>query len=188
MMESGIDRGWLTGVRRVDSPNCDDRPDATDIDLVVIHGISLPPGRYGGPHIDQLFTNTLDERVDPYFSVIAGLKVSAHLLIQRDGTITQYVSFDCRAWHAGLSSFAGRDCCNDFSIGIELEGCDDQPYDDNQYSALVSVLRILMNQFPAITRERICGHCMIAPDRKTDPGPAFDWVRLHEMLAIDMNV
>lgn len=174
--------GWLNGVRRVPSPNCDERPPDTDIELVVIHGISLPPGKFGGPYIDQLFTNTLDREQDPYFETIVDLQVSAHALIGRDGSLTQYVPFQRRAWHAGQSCYADREGCNDFSIGIELEGTDDQPYTAEQYQSLAALLRTLMSIYPGIVPERICGHSDIAPGRKTDPGPAFDWTYLHGLL------
>jgi len=182
-MQAGLEGGWLVNARQVVSPNCDERSAAATIDLVVIHGISLPPGHFGGPYIDQLFTNSLDISADPFFTEIEGLQVSAHALIHRDGSVTQYVPFDRRAWHAGQSCFDGRDGCNDFSIGIELEGCDDQPYEPLQYQALVTLLRLLMRCYPAITPQRVCGHSDIAPGRKTDPGPAFDWDRLHHLLA-----
>lgn len=173
--------------RQVHSPNCDERPSDGIIDLIVVHAISLPPGRYGGPYIDQLFTNSLDRDADPYFAEIADLQVSAHVLIRRDGSVTQYVPFDRRAWHAGQSCFDGRDGCNDFSIGIELEGCDDQPYDSLQYQVLAQLLRLLMLCYPAVTPERICGHCDVAPGRKTDPGPSFDWPRLQQLLGMPMT-
>ena len=181
-MQKIIEDGWLDGVRRVPSPNCDERPADAEIDLVVIHGISLPPGEFGGPYIDQLFTNTLDRDQDRYFATIADLQVSAHALIRRDGTLTQYVPFQRRAWHAGQSRYADREACNDFSIGIELEGTDDQPYTAEQYQALAILLRVLISNYPGIVAERICGHCDIAPDRKTDPGPAFDWSHLYNLL------
>jgi AmpD protein len=181
-MQKGIDNGWLHGARRIVSPNSDERPPGTEIDLVVIHGISLPPGVYGGPYIDQLFTNTLSRDHDPYFDAIADARVSAHVMIRRDGSLTQYVPFERRAWHAGPSSFAGRDCCNDFSIGIELEGVDDQPYGPEQYQALASLLGVLMLTYPGIQPGRVCGHSDIAPGRKTDPGPAFDWRHLRNLL------
>jgi AmpD protein len=181
-MQAEIEGGWWVKARQVVSPNCDDRPDPNNIDLVVIHGISLPPGQFGGPYIDQLFTNNLDAHADPYFAEIQGLQVSAHVLIHRDGSVTQYVPFDRRAWHAGQSCFDGQDCCNDYSIGIELEGCDDQLYEPQQYQMLARLLPVLMRCYPAITPERICGHSDIAPGRKTDPGPAFDWARLHRLL------
>lgn len=142
---------------------------------MVVHGISLPPGHYGGPYIDQLFTNTLDENEHDYFREIGGLRVSAHLLIDRGGELTQYVPFSKRAWHAGASCFGDRAGCNDFSIGIELEGCDDEPYEPIQYERLAGVVSTLRARWPGITRDRMVGHCHIAPERKTDPGPAFDW-------------
>jgi len=166
---------WLAGVRHRLSPNRDDRPDPGDISLLVIHGISLPPKRYGGGYVDQLFLNTLDPDEHPYFTDIAGKPVSAHVFIDRQGKVTQYVPFSQRAWHAGQSGFQGRSCCNDFSIGIELEGCDDQPYTSDQYEQLVAITRLLQAQWPAIEKQHIVGHCHIAPGRKTDPGPAFDW-------------
>lgn len=187
-MQEGIERGWLVGVRRLESPNWDERPTlngelgAPAIDLVVVHGISLPPGQFGGPWIDQLFTNTLDSEADPFFVEIKGLQVSAHVLIRRDGLMTQYVSFDYRAWHAGDSCFSGRHDCNDFSIGVELEGCDDQAYAMAQYQSLASLLQLLMQYYPDITSERICGHSDIAPGRKTDPGPSFDWPQLRQLM------
>ena len=182
-MQAQIENGWLLNARQVASPNCDERPGDGHIDLIVVHGISLPPGCFGGPYIDQLFTNSLDCSVDPYFAEIKGLQVSAHVLIHRDGSVTQYVPFDRRAWHAGQSCFDGRDGCNDYSIGIELEGCDDQPYEPLQYQALATLVTLLMQCYPAITPERVCGHSDIAPGRKTDPGPAFDWSQLHRLLA-----
>jgi AmpD protein len=177
-----IERGWLWPARRVESPNWDERPAGAEIDLVVIHGISLPPGRFGGPWIDALFTNTLASDAHPYFQRVADLRVSAHLLIRRDGEIVQYVPFHRRAWHAGRSSFAGREGCNDFAVGIELEGTDDIPYTGSQYARLSTVIRALMEAYPAITSERITGHAQIAPDRKTDPGPVFDWPKLWRAL------
>jgi len=161
-------------VRRCPSPNQDDRPDG-EISLVVIHNISLPPGRFGTGHIDALFTNRLDPGAHPYFTTIAGLRVSAHLLIDRHGDLTQYVPFHRRAWHAGRSRFRGRERCNDFSIGIELEGCDDVPYEAIQYRRLAQIVRLLLDHYPDLSPDKITGHSDIAPDRKTDPGPAFDW-------------
>jgi N-acetyl-anhydromuramoyl-L-alanine amidase len=165
---------WLTGARIVASPNCDDRPENMNIDLLVIHGISLPPKEYGGCYIDQLFTNTLDTAVHPYFSQICELRVSSHLLIDRKGEVTQYVPFNKRAWHAGESSFDGRKQCNDFSIGIELEGCDEENYCEAQYYSLAKVTDLICQRWQKITKDRIVGHSDIAPGRKTDPGPAFD--------------
>lgn len=181
-MRINTDTGLLEGARQLPSSNCDDRPPDTVIDLVVIHGISLPPGEFGGPWIDALFTNTLDSNAHPFFQKIEALRVSAHLLIRRDGEIVQYVSLQRRAWHAGQSAFLGRERCNDFSIGVELEGADTVPYTDSQYRCLTGVIIALQQAYPAITQERITGHCDIAPGRKNDPGPAFDWKRLRELL------
>ncbi len=184
-MNYRIDAGWLAPVRRVPSPNCDERPADTPVDLLVIHNISLPPGEYGGPWIDALFTNALDHESHEFFAGLRGLRVSAHLLIDRAGQVTQYVPFHLRAWHAGESCFRKRARCNDFSIGIELEGCDHSPYEDVQYRRLAAIVRTLMRYFPHIERDRLVGHCDIAPQRKTDPGPAFDWSYLHALLAWD---
>ncbi|MBV1787114.1 1,6-anhydro-N-acetylmuramyl-L-alanine amidase AmpD [Marinobacterium sp. D7] len=172
----------LVGAEYCASPNCNERPQA-EISLLVIHNISLPPGQFGGAGIRQLFTNCLDPDEHPYYREIHQLEVSAHLLIDRAGSITQFVPFDKRAWHAGRSSFQGREACNDFSIGIELEGDDDTPYSDSQYAVLVEVTRALMASYPAIKPERICGHSDIAPGRKTDPGSAFDWQRYRQAIA-----
>lgn len=176
----------LPRARRVPSPNWDERPVGTRVDLLVIHGVSLPPGEFGGPWIDALFQNRLDPQAHPYFGPIAGLKVSSHLLIRRDGELIQYVDLTKRAWHAGVSSFQGRERCNDFSIGIELEGTDDLPYASSQYQVLAEVSRTILTRFPAITPDRIVGHSDIAPGRKTDPGPAFDWERYRRLLAAGM--
>lgn len=180
-----VDRatGLLVGAAWHASPHCDDRPPEQIIDLLVLHGISLPPGEFGGPWIDQLFTGTLDHTAQPDFAALAGLRVSAHLLIRRDGTVIQYVPLHRRAWHAGESNFEGRTACNDFSIGIELEGTDTLPYDAAQYQALTRVLPAVLAAYPHITRSRIVAHSAIAPGRKTDPGPAFDWSRLQSLLA-----
>ena len=186
--ESGSGAGspdWFPGARRLPSPNQDARPEGEQVSLLVIHGISLPPGEFGGGWIDALFTNRIDPEAHPYFRRLAGLQVSAHLLIDRRGRLTQYVPFGRRAWHAGQSRFDGREACNDFSIGIELEGTDRVPYTAEQYACLARVSRWLMQRFPAITRERIVGHCHIAPGRKTDPGPAFDWHRYRRLLEIE---
>jgi AmpD protein len=174
-------RGWLRGVERISSPNCDDRPAGMPIDLVVIHAISLPPGRYGGGHVQRLFCNELDLGADPYFTEIADLRVSAHLLIERDGAPTQFVPFNRRAWHAGVSEFEGRPRCNDFSIGIELEGTDSEPFVDAQYAALNTALAALIAAYPI---RAVRGHSDVAPGRKTDPGPFFDWARLTLPAAI----
>lgn len=177
-----IDNGWLSSAARVPSPNYNSRPDSADISLLVIHNISLPPGRFGGGHIEQLFTNCLDPNEDDYFASICQLEVSAHLLIDREGEITQFVPFTARAWHAGESCFQQRENCNDFSIGIEMEGADDIAYTDAQYRALAEVTRMLCKQYQMINPDRIVGHSEIAPGRKTDPGPAFDWNRYRQML------
>jgi len=169
---------YLQGARWQPSPNCDRRPAGTAIDMIVIHGISLPPGHFGGPHIEALFCNRLDAAGHPYFADIAHLKVSAHLLVRRDGSVIQFVPFGMRAWHAGASVFCGRPRCNDFSIGIELEGSDHTAYDRRQYRALNPMLAELMGRWPTITPRRIVGHCHISPGRKTDPGPAFDWAKV----------
>lgn len=174
--------GLLDAARQCPSPNRDARPDARDIALVLIHGISLPPGEFGGAAIDRLFTNTLDPEEHPYFAEIAYLRVSAHLLIRRDGEIVQYVPFHERAWHAGRSSWLGRAQCNDFAVGIELEGADDVPYADIQYRCLAQVVGALATAYPDVTTTRLAGHCDVAPGRKTDPGPAFDWNRLAALL------
>ncbi len=178
-----IDReGWLTQATRCHSPNQDERPTDAVVDLLVIHNISLPPGEFGGPWIDDLFHNRLNRGAHPYFEEIADLKVSAHLLIRRDGKLIQYVPLHRRAWHAGPSCFEGREQCNDYSIGIELEGTDDAPYTPEQYLTLAKTTREILAAFPAITTERIKGHSDIAPGRKSDPGPAFDWRRFHQLL------
>jgi len=173
--------GLLNGARQVPSPNCDDRPQI-DADLIVVHGISLPPGDFGGPWIDQLFTNRLPADAHPFFAEIAGRQVSSHLLIRRDGEVVQYVPFHRRAWHAGVSSYQGRERCNDFSIGIELEGTDEIAYEPAQYRVLSGVIWQLLAAYPALSAARIAGHSDIAPGRKTDPGPTFDWVRLRAMM------
>jgi N-acetyl-anhydromuramoyl-L-alanine amidase len=174
--------GYLRGARQRPSPNQDERPDPADVSLLVIHNISLPPGEFGGPWIDALFANALDPAAHPYFATIHALRVSAHLCIFRDGRVTQYVPFRRRAWHAGASRFGGRERCNDFSIGVELEGTDDVPFTARQYRRLASVTRALRRAYPAITADRIAGHADIAPGRKTDPGPHFDWRRFRASL------
>jgi len=176
--------GLLDTARHLASPNHDARPAPGIIDLLVIHGISLPPGEFGGPHIDALFTNSLDPDIHPYFRAIQGMQVSSHVLVRRDGAITQYVPFHQRAWHAGESCFDNRSRCNDFSIGIELEGSDDVPYTGAQYAALAELVQALIRAYPALGLERIIGHSDIAPGRKTDPGPAFDWVHFRTLLAV----
>ena len=175
--------GLLRPARQCPSPNQDERPDGAEPELLVLHGISLPPGEFGGEFIEQLFTNCLDPAGHPYFAEIHELRVSAHLLIRRDGSLIQFVPFARRAWHAGVSSFRGRDCCNDYSIGIELEGEDNTPYSDAQYRELPRVVRALQKAYPRLDSRQIAGHCDIAPGRKDDPGPAFDWLRLYDALS-----
>ncbi len=179
----------LSGAAYRASPNCDERADPQDLALIVIHNISLPPDTFDahpdapdGSYIDDLFLNRLDAAAHPYFATIAELRVSAHLCIFRDGSIRQYVPFDRRAWHAGASEWRGRTRCNDFSIGIELEGSDFRPFTDAQYAALIETIKALLAAYPTLSREAIAGHSDIAPDRKTDPGPHFDWSRLHAAL------
>lgn len=173
---------WLEGVRKVISPNCDQRPDDLEIDLLVIHSISLPPDKFGGEYIDQLFTNSLDPEHHPYFKEIASLRVSAHIMINREGLMTQYVPFIQRAWHAGESEYQGRASCNDYSIGIELEGCDSKHFTPAQYETLAKITNSITKFWPTITKDRIIGHCHIAADRKTDPGPMFNWDEYYSSL------
>ena len=174
---------WWPEARVCLSPNRDARPFGVAPELVVIHSISLPPAQFGGPFIEQLFTNTLDPQEHPFFAEIADLRVSAHVLIGRDGLATQFVSFDERAWHAGVSCWNGRERCNDFSIGIELEGCDQRAFTNAQYAALARLIRWLRGHFPRLAAEdAIAGHSDIAPGRKTDPGPYFDWAHLDGQL------
>lgn len=171
--------GLLNAATFIFSPNYDNRPADTNIDLIVIHGISLPPGVFGGPWINLLFTNKLDPAAHPSFQELINVRLSTHLFINRCGTILQYVPFHLRAWHAGESSYDGKPNCNDYSIGIELEGHDYIPYDDRQYQKLVSVIFALRSVYPQILPDRITSHSDIAPSRKTDPGPAFDWHKLY---------
>jgi N-acetyl-anhydromuramoyl-L-alanine amidase len=181
-MKVDLRTGWLDTAVRMASPNCDERPEGARPELVVVHAISLPPGEFGGPWIDDLFTNRLDPEGHPYFREIEGLEVSAHLLIRRDGGLVQYVPFHLRAWHAGASSWQGRERCNDFSIGIELEGCDELPFEDVQYDRLAAVIGALRRAYPSIAPDAIAGHSDIAPGRKTDPGPHFRWPQLWAAL------
>lgn len=169
--------GLVEGARLVSSPNCDARPPGTNIEVLIIHAISLPPGEFGGPGIDQLFCNCLNPDEHPYYKTIESLQVSAHVLIRRDGSLTQFVPLHLRAWHAGQSYCEGRARVNDFSIGVELEGTDDRPFEDAQYRALAALTRAIMRAYPAITTSRIYGHSDIAPGRKLDPGRCFDWER-----------
>lgn len=176
------EEGILEHARQRPSPNCDQRPEGAEIDLLVIHNISLPPGRFGGPWIEDLFLNRLNPEAHPYFRNIYRQQVSPHLLIRRDGELIQYVPLHLRAWHAGVSCFQGRERCNDFSIGIELEGSDDIPFTNPQYRTLANTTREIVRRYPQITPDRITGHSDIAPDRKTDPGPAFDWPHYQRLL------
>jgi AmpD protein len=177
--------GRLRGVRQVLSAHHDARPAGLLPDLIIVHGISLPPGEYGGPWIDRLFTGGLPPDAHPYFAPIAALRVSAHLLVRRDGALAQYVPFHARAWHAGVSEYQGRAGCNDFSIGIELEGTDDSDYEPAQYQALSAAIRALLRAYPSLHRDRVVGHSDVAPGRKTDPGLSFDWARLRASVARD---
>jgi N-acetyl-anhydromuramoyl-L-alanine amidase len=174
--------GLVPAARQVLSPHFDERPQAEVPSLLVIHNISLPPRDFGGPWIEQFFCGNLRADTHPYFAEIQSLRVSAHLLIRRDGALVQFVPLSQRAWHAGVSNFRGRSVCNDFSIGVELEGTDDLPYDERQYATLLSLVPALRTAYPAITPDRIVGHSDIAPDRKSDPGPVFDWPRLRNAL------
>jgi len=176
------DGGWLGAAQRISSPNCDERPPASRVNLIVVHGISLPSGCFGGDEIIQLFCNQLDCTAQPALAELEGVRVSAHLLLRRDGALVQFVPFYQRAWHAGVSSWQGCDGCNDFAIGIELEGSNGLPYEAVQYRNLARVAQLLMRHYPGITPERIVGHSDIAPGRKTDPGPAFDWEQLQRLI------
>ena len=178
-----VGRGLIAPARQVPSPNQDARPPGAAIDLVVVHGISLPPGEFGGPWVERLFTNTLPRDRHPFFATIADLRVSAHLYIRRDGEIVQFVPFHARAWHAGASVWRHRVACNDFSIGIELEGDDAVPYAPAQYQRLAAVIAALGRAYATLAPEAVTGHSDIAPGRKTDPGPLFDWPLLHAGLA-----
>jgi len=177
--------GLLRPATQCPSPNQDERPGHAEPSLIIMHGISLPPGEYGGSYIQSLFTNQLDWSAHPYFREIEGLQVSAHLLVRRSGEVIQFVPFERRAWHAGESCFRGLSCCNDYSIGIELEGVDDAPYTDEQYGHLVATIQAIIVAYPSITTRSIAGHCDVAPGRKTDPGPAFDWLRLYDGIYKD---
>lgn len=176
--------GLLMQARQVPSPNMDERPAGVQPDLIIVHGISLPPGEYGGPWIDQLFTNALPPNQHPYFKQIEGLKVSTHVLIRRDGEPVQYVPFNKRAWHAGVSNYQGRERCNDFSIGIELEGVDDSAYEAVQYVVLARLIVKLCECYSSLSTRHVVGHSDVAPGRKSDPGDAFDWARLRSMISV----
>lgn len=176
--------GLIEGVEFIASPNCDRRPPGAAIEVLVIHAISLPPGEFGGNGIIELFTNRLDPSRHPHYAGIADLRVSAHFLVRRDGTLIQFVPCMLRAWHAGVSRWRGRERCNDFSLGVELEGCDSQPFADAQYERLAAVTRALQVAYPL---RDIVGHSDIAPERKTDPGPHFDWARFRASLVHTPN-
>ena len=181
-IEYVLEAGLLKGARFVQSPNHSVRPQGEVIDLLVIHNISLPPGEYGTGCVDGLFCNQLDYDAHPFFKELTELRVSAHLLIDRSGAVTQYVPFDRKAWHAGQSHFCGRENCNEFSIGIELEGTDDEPYEETQYRRLAEVVTLLRDAVPSLAEAPVVGHADIAPLRKTDPGPAFDWQYFRSLL------
>lgn len=181
-MKMKIDQGLLSGVQYIPSPNFNTRPKNTEIDLLVIHNISLPPKEFGGSYIEDFFTNRLNIKSHPFFEELADMKVSAHCLIRREGKVIQFVPFSERAWHAGESSFLGRDNCNDYSIGIELEGADEIPYTEVQYETLAGLVCILLETYPKITFDRIVGHNVIAPTRKTDPGQSFNWLQLAKQI------
>lgn len=178
------DAGWCQSAEVIRSPNFDARPDNAQIKLIVVHGISLPPGEYGGGYIQDFFCNQLDAGAHSYFGSICDMTVSAHCLIERDGNLIQFVSFLDRAWHAGESQWCGESACNDFSIGIELEGCDDEAYTEAQYQSLAALIASLRTRYPDIDSNAIAGHSDIAPGRKTDPGPAFDWQKLRQLLLV----
>lgn len=182
-MNYNHETGLVEGVRLLPSPNWDERPAGSAVEVLVIHAISLPPDEFGGPAIEQLFCNCLDTTAHPYFEEIAGLEVSAHLLIHRDGSVTQFVPLTKRAWHAGVSCCEGRERVNDFSIGIELEGSDSQSFESAQYERLAELTRLLLENFPLLAPHRIYGHSDISRGRKTDPGPRFDWQLYRGMLA-----
>lgn len=182
-MQVDIESGLMRGARQIASPNFDSRPTGVEADLIVIHGISLPPGEFGGPWIDRLFTNTLPAEIHPYFAEVEPLRVSSHLVVHRDGALTQYVPLMERAWHAGKSIYQDREACNDFSVGVELEGTDTLPYEASQYRTLAEVVAELCAAYPRLSADRLVGHSDIAPGRKTDPGPAFDWPRARRLIA-----
>lgn len=181
-LQVDLESGLMHGAGQIASPNHDARPPGVEADLIVVHGISLPPGEFGGPWIDRLFTNTLPADEHPYFAEVGSMRVSSHLVIRRDGAVTQYVKFTERAWHAGKSCYAGREACNDFSVGVELEGTDTLPYEAAQYRALAKVVAALCAAYPRLSPDRVVGHSDIAPGRKTDPGPSFDWPRARRLI------
>ena len=182
ILDIDIENGWIKQAKRVISPNYDNRPDNYELEIIVIHGISPPPGKYGGEGIDQLFTNKIKKKDHPFYKKILNLRVSSHVLINREGNLTQYVSFLNRAWHAGKSEYKGRATCNDFSIGIELEGTDEEGYEERQYIYLSKLIKSLRSNYPSLTNGEIVGHSDISPGRKTDPGDSFDWAHLSNLL------
>jgi N-acetyl-anhydromuramoyl-L-alanine amidase len=186
-MQVDLKSGLMRGARQVASPNYDSRPAGVEADLIVVHGISMPPGEFGGPWIDRLFTNTLPPEAHPYFAEVGSLRVSSHVVVMRDGAVAQYVKFTERAWHAGKSSFEGREACNDFSVGVELEGTDTLPYEAAQYGALAKVVAALCAAYPRLSPDRLVGHSDIAPGRKSDPGPAFDWQLARRLIAAEVS-
>ena len=186
LLSINVETGLMEDARQCPSPNHDERSSADDISLIVIHNISLPPNEFGGDGIDQLFTNTINKDEHPFYEEIYQLRVSSHLLIRRDGEIVQYVPFHKRAWHAGVSQFLGRDVCNDFSIGIEMEGTDFEPFSDEQYDVLIKVIASLLANYPNLSADAITGHQHIAEGRKTDPGPYFNWQKLGDQFAVKL--
>ncbi|HEX3950254.1 MAG TPA: 1,6-anhydro-N-acetylmuramyl-L-alanine amidase AmpD [Steroidobacteraceae bacterium] len=182
-MQVDLESALMRGARQVASPNFDARPPGVEAHLIVVHGISLPPGEFGGPWIERLFTNTLPLDIHPYFAEVGELRVSSHLLVARDGEVTQFVKFTDRAWHAGQSAFEGRAACNDFSIGVELEGSDTLAYEAAQYETLAIAVAALCEAYPRLSPDRLVGHSDISPGRKTDPGPAFDWERARSCIS-----
>jgi N-acetyl-anhydromuramoyl-L-alanine amidase len=187
-LQVDIDSGLLRDVKYIMSPNCDARPAGIETDLIVVHGISMPPGAFGGPWIERLFTNTLPPEEHEYFAGIGPLRVSSHLVIARGGELTQYVKFTDRAWHAGVSRYRDREACNDFSVGVELEGTDELPYEPVQYQVLAEVIAALCAAYPSFSPERVVGHSDIAPGRKTDPGAAFDWPHARRLIGAACKV
>lgn len=181
-LQVDLQSGLMRGARQVASPNFDARPPGVEADLIVVHGISLPPGEFGGPWIERLFMNTLPRDMHPYFAEIGELRVSSHLLVARDGGLTQFVRFTDRAWHAGQSNYNGRAACNDFSIGVELEGADTLDYEAAQYDTLAAAVAALCDAYPRLSADRVVGHSDVSPGRKTDPGPAFDWERARRCI------
>ena len=182
-LQVDLESGLMRGATQIVSPNYDSRPPGVEADLIVVHGISLPPGEFGGPWIDRLFTHTLPAEMHPYFTEVGSLRVSSHLVVKRDGAVTQYVKFTERAWHAGKSNYQGRDACNDFSVGVDLVGTDTLPYEAAQYAALAKVVAALCTAYPRLSPDRLVGHSDIAPGRKTDPGPSFDWQLARRLIS-----